>query len=111
MANPTAVMRWAGEITSRMYEPSVGAALLVFGASVAPMLAEGVDEGELGKRNVGRAIRITPKRETRAAICSIRVKASWMRREHAQQATMGARKARTVASAIGRYIRESVSLR
>jgi len=52
---------------------------------------------------------MTPRRETSAAICSIRVKVSWMRSEHAQQATIGARKVRTVASAIGRYIRESVN--
>ena len=43
------------------------------------------------------------------AICSVRVKGSWIRMLQAQQATMGARKVITVASERGRYCRESLS--
>ena len=62
----------------------------------------GAGGDELEKREVGRAMRTTPKSEISAAICSMRVKVSCMRREHAKQATMGARKVMTVASAMGR---------
>lgn len=50
----------------------------------------------------GRAMRTTPKRETYAAICSMRVKGSLIRKEQAQHARLGARKVMTVASASGR---------
>jgi hypothetical protein len=54
------------------------------------------------KSDIGRAIRTTPKRETYAAICSIRVKGSLIRKEQAQHARLGARNVMTVASARGR---------
>ena len=63
-------------------------------------------EREVNKET-GRAIRTTPNSEMYAAICSIRVKGSLMRKEHAQQASEGARKVMTVASASGRYNNES----
>jgi len=67
--------------------------------------------GEVGlikpaNSEVGRAIRTTPTIDTKAAYCSIRVKGSLMKMEHAQQAKLGARKVMTVASASGRYRRE-----
>ncbi len=68
-------------------------------------LAEWELDGD-GRREVGRAIKITPRKETRPAICSARVKGSWISMEQAQQATMGARKVMTVASDRGRYSRE-----
>lgn len=71
-----------------------------------PPLPAGVGE-ELGRREVGRAIRTTPRKEIRAAYCSERVNGSWIRMEQAQQATVGARKVITVASDRGRYSRES----
>ena len=61
----------------------------------------------LGKNDVGRAIRTTPRKETRPAIWEERVKGSCMRTEQAQQATIGARKVITVASESGRYWSES----
>ncbi len=60
-----------------------------------------------GKRDVGRAINTTPRRETKAPTCCDRVKGSLMMIQHAAQATLGARKVITVASAMGRYRRES----
>lgn len=62
------------------------------------------------KKDIGRAIRTTPKRDMYAAICSIFVNGSLMRNEHAQQAREGARKVMTVASARGRYRSESVTV-
>ena len=62
----------------------------------------------LEKNDVGLAIKTTPSKETKPAICSLRVKGSWMRKEQAQHARIGARKVMTVASATGRYMRESV---
>ncbi len=53
MATPTAVMRWAGETSSPLYEPSVEAVLLAVWVSVVPGLAEGLDEDEREKREVG----------------------------------------------------------
>ena len=57
--------------------------------------------------DVGRAISRTPTSEIMPAICSMRVKGSWMSIEQAQQATIGARNVMTMASARGRYRRES----
>lgn len=68
-----------------------------------------VSPAQPGTRDVGRAISITPRREINAPICCERVKGSLMRIQHAAQATLGARKVITVASAIGRYRRESVN--
>ena len=62
------------------------------------------------KREAGRAMRNTPKRDTYAAICSMRVNGSLMRKLHAQQASDGARKVMTVASASGRYSNESAAV-
>lgn len=53
MATPTAVMRWAGETSSTLYEPSIESVLLVVWLSVVPGLAEGLDEDELEKKEVG----------------------------------------------------------
>ncbi len=73
--------------------------LFVKGALSAIPLASGISaEAEEN----GRAMRKTPKKEIRPAICSVRVKGSLMRMEQAQQATMGARNVITVASASGR---------
>lgn len=74
--------------------------------SVAP-LAAGVVSELLGRSDIGRAMSTTPKKDTTPAICSARVKGSWRRMEHAQQATTGARKVMTVASDSGRYSSES----
>jgi hypothetical protein len=74
-------------------------------------LTGGTDSPEcdnVENRDIGLAISTTPNSETYAAICSIRVKGSLMRKEHAQHARLGARKVMTVASARGRYNRESV---
>jgi hypothetical protein len=54
------------------------------------------------KSEKGRAMRTTPNREIYAAICSIRVKGSLIRKLQAQHARLGARKVITVASARGR---------
>ena len=59
------------------------------------------------KRDAGWAIKSTPIRDITAASCSKRVNGSWIKSEQAQQLTIGARKVITVASAIGRYSRES----
>jgi len=56
----------------------------------------------------GLAIKTTPNSEMYAAICSILVNGSLMKYEHAQQASDGERNVMTVASARGRYIRESM---
>ena len=56
---------------------------------------------------MGCAINTTPRKETKAATCCERVKGSFTRTQHAAQATLGARKVITVASAIGKYRRES----
>ncbi len=82
---------------------SVGLVMFVDGRpSAAPLPAGGGAEW-VGMREVGRAIRITPRREITPATCSLRVKGSWMRIEQAQQATIGAKKVMTVASDKGRY--------
>lgn len=62
---------------------------------------------EFGKSDVGRAIRTTPRIDTKPATCCDRVKGSWITTQHAKQATVGARKDMTVASAMGRYCSES----
>ena len=49
----------------------------------------------------------TPRSEIKAATCCERVKGSLIRTQHAAQATLGARKVITVASAMGKYRRES----
>jgi len=73
-----------------------------------PMKSESPLEGGTGSfpgeenNDNGRAMRTTPKRETYAAICSMRVKGSLIRKEQAQHARPGARKVMTVASASGR---------
>ena len=69
--------------------------------------AGGVDDGEedgfsAANNDTGRAMRTTPMREIQPAICCVRVKGSWRTNEHTQQARIGARKVRTVASAKGR---------
>lgn len=74
--------------------------------SLAP-LAGGVEPDLFWRREVGRAMSMTPKKEIMPAICSLRVKGSWRRMEQAQQATTGARKVMTVASERGRYSSES----
>lgn len=107
---PTAERRWA-EVTVWVTFVVVleGRVKFVVGVLSEP-LASGVEEGEEGeveKREVGCAMRTTPKRETRPAICSVRVKGSWRRTEQAQQAKIGARKVMTVASERGRYSRET----
>ncbi len=53
MATPTAVMRWAGETSPAIYDPSVEAVLFLDWVSVAPELAEGLNGDELEKRDVG----------------------------------------------------------
>jgi hypothetical protein len=58
------------------------------------------------KKEVGRAMRITPVNDMMVAICSIRVKGSLIRMEQTQQTRPGARKVRTVQSASGRYCNE-----
>lgn len=70
-----------------------------------PAAGEALDRP--GRRDVGRAMRTTPRKEIRPATCSLRVKGSWIRTEQAQQVTIGARKVMTVASDRGRYSRES----
>ncbi len=102
MATPTADIRCAGVTLFRAVDPKAGTVTLVAGTPSALLLVTGEGEGELEKREVGRAIRKTPKRETRPAICSVRVNGSWRRVEQTQQATIGARKVITVASAMGR---------
>lgn len=59
-------------------------------------------EDEAGMNDVGRAMRTTPRKETRPATCSERVNGSFIRTQHAAQATLGARNVMTVASASGR---------
>ena len=59
------------------------------------------------KKAVGRAMRTTPNNEIMAAIFSIRLKGSLIKNEQAQHAKLGARKVMTIASASGRYRRES----
>ena len=106
-ATPTAVRRWAEVTLSRPWA-SMGVVEFMAGRlSVAP-LAIGDGEG-LERRDVGRAMRTTPRKETMPAICSLRVKGWWSRIEQAQQATIGARKVITVASERGRYSRESLA--
>lgn len=58
------------------------------------------------KKEVGRAMRMTPVKEMMVAICSMRVKGSLSSREQTQQTRPGARKVRTVQSARGRYCSE-----
>ena len=105
-ATPTALRRWAEVTLSRPWA-SVGDVEFIDGRlSVAP-LATG--DGEwLERREVGRAMRTTPRKEIMPTTCSLRVKGWWRRIEQAQQATMGARKVITVASERGRYSRESL---
>lgn len=74
----------------------------------APPTFGGVFE-DPGNKDAGRAIRMTPRSETKPAICCERVKGSLMRIQHAKQATVGARNVITVASAMGRYCKESVN--
>jgi hypothetical protein len=62
------------------------------------------------KSDIGRAIRTTPNNDTYAAICSMRVNGSLIRKLQAQQASDGARNVMTVASASGRYNNESVEV-
>ena len=104
-ATPTALRRWAEVTLSKPCE-SVGVVEFIVGRlSVAPLASGGGEE--LERREVGRAMRTTPRKETMAANCSLRVKGWWRRIEQAQQATIGARKVITVASERGRYSRES----
>jgi len=60
------------------------------------------------KNVVGRAMSVTPMNETNAPICSSRVKGSRSKIAQAKQDREGAMKVTTVASAKGRYIRESM---
>ncbi len=53
-------------------------------------------------------MRTTPKSDTYAAICSMRVNGSLIIKEQAQQARLGARKVMTVASLSGKYCKESI---
>ena len=77
--------------------------------SPAPLATGGTSEC-FGSRDVGRAMRTTPRKEIMAAICSLRVNGSSRRmNEQAQQATIGARKVMTVASLSGRYWSESLT--
>lgn len=62
----------------------------------------GAAEEDVAKREVGRAMKITPTKATREPIFSMRVKGSLIRNEQAQQESEGARKVITVASAMGR---------
>jgi hypothetical protein len=62
------------------------------------------------KRETGLAISTTPNNDTYAAICSIFVNGSLMRKLQAQHARLGARNVITVASASGRYSRESAEV-
>ena len=76
--------------------------------SPAPLATGGTSERR-GSRDVGRAMRTTPRKETMPAICSLPPNGSWRRNEQAQQATIGARKVITVASDRGRYCSESLA--
>ena len=58
----------------------------------------------------GRAMKVTPINDTKVPIFSILVKGSLMRNEQAQHDNPGARKVMTTASAVGRYINESIKV-
>jgi hypothetical protein len=62
----------------------------------------GGTEGEPEKKDTGRAMNMTPRKETRLPNFSFRVKGSLIKIEHAQHDRLGARKVMTVASASGR---------
>ena len=100
---PTAMRRCVG-VASLLIRTGEAVGLVEFGAApgIDSMgMAEGCVDGVV-KNEAGWAIMTTPTKETRPAICSMRVKGSWTRTEQAQQAINGARKVMTVASAIGR---------
>jgi len=68
---------------------------------VGGTLSDGEDD-ENEKKEVGRAMKMTPTKATSEQIFSTLVKGSLMRKEQAQQVSEGARKVMTVASAMGR---------
>ena len=71
-ATPTALRRWAEVTLSRPCE-SVGVVEFMVGRpSVAPFPTGNGEEVE--RKEVGRAMRTTPRKETMAANCSLRVK-------------------------------------
>ena len=105
MAMPTAARRCEG-VASGIVEAGFEAVDEAEGergvtSEGAPSVVSGVVEEE--KREVGRAMRMTPSNDTTPEICSVRVKGSCRSLLQAQQAMIGARKVRTVASARGRY--------
>ena len=55
-----------------------------------------------GRRELGRDIMTTPRREMKPQMRSVRVKGSCRRKEQTKQAARGAKKVMTVASAMGR---------
>lgn len=73
--------------------------------SVFP-LAGGASADEKNN-DVGLAMKTTPTRDMRLPILSIFVNCSLSKNEQTQQVRLGARNVMTVASASGRYIRES----
>ena len=109
---PTAIKRCEG-VAVRVVSVLVGREAVVFvdgeaeaiaagTASDEPLAAGGMNFADEEKREVGCAMKTTPKRDTKPAIFSRRVKGSSAMTEHSQQAPMGARKVITVASAKGR---------
>lgn len=107
-AAPIATSRSAGVTVSEPLKYVPGIVLLDIGTASAPPLPTGAMLlSSLENNVVGLAIRTTPQREIKPAICSARVKGSLMTKEQTKHAAIGARKVMTVASAIGRYLRES----
>lgn len=93
MAMPTAARRWWG-VTSCADAPS------------ACSFDVGLEDELDANSEVGRAMSTTPARLMPAPIRSTRVNGSLSSLLQAQQARVGARKVRTVASARGKYWRD-----
>ena len=103
---PMAVMRCKGVTLLKLLVPGSLLRVVLFPALRVFEMSE---EESWVKMDVGRAIRITPKKDMMPAICSTRLNGSWSSIEHIQHVRSGARKVMTVASASGRYIKASIA--